>query len=341
MSLDLRIVRLAPLVVAFLATACNETPTGVGAPVASGEVLEVAELAPENRIFSVAVSGDRVAWWGGLWGAGPEAAHLRVSDLRSGREWLLSGRPVPGGSFAFAEDRMYWRSKDDSAETWVIEVGELTSDGSVRVRELARDVTCDPVTVGHRVAWCGDQELVVLDPTTGVRERLAEGTEVRGLLGSGSWLVWSQSEFPNRTVTARNVDSGNERELPGVPSTTGDDVALGDRRLAWFQRAPSHVVGWDIESGGEVFRHALFGSSPRAGPDASSRWVVWRDVAQTKGELRRRGYVHRWGTEGVELLPLQNPGTHQFEPTAGDDLIVWIEQGGSPPTLQIWALRAP
>lgn len=341
MNLDHRITRLAPLVVAFLATACNETPTGVGAPVASGEVLEVAELEPDNRVFSVAVSGDRVAWWGGLLSAGREADHLRVRDLRSGAEWFLPEQTFRGSSFVFADDRLYWRSKDDSAETWVLEFGELTTDGRIRVGELARDVTCDPVAVTHRVAWCEDRELVVLDPTTGARERLVEGTEVGGLLGSGSWLAWSEGEFPDRTVRARNVDSGSERELPGVPSTAGVGVALGGTRLTWIQQAPSHVVGWDIEAGSEVFRHALFDSGPRAGLDASSRWVVWRDVAQTEGELRRRGYVHRWGAEGVELLPLQNPGTHQFEPTAGEGLIVWIEAGDNPPAVQIWALRAP
>ncbi len=244
---------------------------------------------------------------------------------------VWASRPaLPGGGFG-------------AGTVWYQRLRDGAPDGPpVRVSTGATDDALDDASGRYVVytAWDGPGSLsgrvMVHDVAAGTSFPIAWASVVQEARIAGTKVAWLQGYPGEATLMLYDLATGAAPARIAGPSPSPDEIAIGDRFLAWSELAPSgaqrDVRAYDLAARTRRSISALAGVDERR-PSTDGPWVAF-EARPTGGSATRVELVN---ADTGERRVVPDGGAIDAAPSVSGDLVVYESRTG--PTADVYVYR--
>nr|WP_300145072.1 hypothetical protein [Propionicimonas sp.] len=268
------------------------------------------------------VSGSRLVYATG--------SDIRVQDLNSGADRLLTPDHAASGRPAISGERVVWPQSGSTAGIWY---ANLDTGERRRLDVLAGE---DVAISGTRVCYTRAGRVRVFDLATGAESAVSPDAANAGHCDlSGSTVVWQDDRAGDADVYALDLTTGAESRLTSDPAAQT------------LPRIDDHVVVWQDGRAGTTAVHAydldtdtetsLAAAGAQTAPEVSDGRVVWTD--ERHGHGNAEVYLFDLAA-GVEVRVTQDDGWSD-SPTISGDRVVYADVRGAGRQLYLRTITPP
>jgi beta propeller repeat protein len=268
------------------------------------------------------VSGERVVYATG--------SDIRVQDLGTGTDRLLTPDHAASGRPAISGDRVVWLQTGSAAGFWS---ANLATGERRRLDVLAGE---DIAISGTRVCYTRAGRIRVLDLASGAESAVSPDAVNAGHCDlSGSTIVWQDDRAGNQDIYTLDLTTGVESRLTSDPAV--QSLPRVDGRIVVWQDGRADATAVHAYDLGTRTETSLAASGAQSEPDVSDGRVVWTDERHGRGNAEI--YLFDLAA-GVEVRVTQDDGW-SHSPAISGDRVVYSDARGAGHQLYLRTITPP